>query len=394
MGPAARGDIYRASERRARAICLIDGYFEHRPAVTHKEILWALKRGIPVFGAASLGALRAAELARYGMIGSGSVYTAFAQGELENEDEVAVPHGPEPEFRSGAEALVNVRPTLKAAVSAGIIDSDLCRELLASAKALFYPERNYGRLLGDAAERPLNLDPRVLKRLAALKDWLSDPLHRVDQKQLDARALLCDVRAAWLANSLPVVQPEWSFPETSSWRIWTAEWSDEPLQSRSVAEQASRAERQSELERAVIEEVQLLGPEVHSEIFSSAAVRALCVALLGNADSQPESSVRRVLPGAQRLIRRQIPEVLRLLGDYERVLIRAAEKQRTCSNAEGWRFDGASVLKWYFGRLRRQVPDDLAAFAMELGFASEDDFVRAVTREEAFVRWSLTRKQS
>ena len=53
------------------AIGLIDGYFERVPSVSHKEILWAMSQGIVVIGAASMGALRAAELAPFGMLGVG-----------------------------------------------------------------------------------------------------------------------------------------------------------------------------------------------------------------------------------------------------------------------------------------------------------------------------------
>ena len=64
LPPVAQGDIYRAAQGRPRAIGIIDGYFSGAPSVWHKEILWAISRGIPVFGSASMGALRAAELAR------------------------------------------------------------------------------------------------------------------------------------------------------------------------------------------------------------------------------------------------------------------------------------------------------------------------------------------
>jgi hypothetical protein len=69
LPPVAHGDVYRVSLERPRAIGIIDGYFERQPAVWHKEILWALNEGIHVFGSASMGALRAAELAPFGMVG-------------------------------------------------------------------------------------------------------------------------------------------------------------------------------------------------------------------------------------------------------------------------------------------------------------------------------------
>src|SRR5207237_10462224 len=60
--PVRQGELYRAALTRPAAIGVVDGYFEVVPTVWHKEILWAMARGIHVFGAASMGALRAAEL--------------------------------------------------------------------------------------------------------------------------------------------------------------------------------------------------------------------------------------------------------------------------------------------------------------------------------------------
>lgn len=73
-GPVQQGDIVRALDRRAEAIGIIDGFFEVVPSVWHKEILLALSRGVYVCGAGSMGALRAAELAPYGMVGIGTVF--------------------------------------------------------------------------------------------------------------------------------------------------------------------------------------------------------------------------------------------------------------------------------------------------------------------------------
>src|SRR6185436_15392645 len=58
LPPVAVGDVYRlVREARPRRIAIIDGYFERMAAVWHKEILFALERGVAVYGAASMGAL-------------------------------------------------------------------------------------------------------------------------------------------------------------------------------------------------------------------------------------------------------------------------------------------------------------------------------------------------
>lgn len=120
MPPAANGDVYRAVSAAPTAIGLVDGYFENVPAVWHKEILYALSQGVHVFGAASMGALRAAELSEFGMVGVGAIFAAYRDNRLEDDDEVAVVHGPaELDYLPVSEAMVNVRATVDRAVSDG-----------------------------------------------------------------------------------------------------------------------------------------------------------------------------------------------------------------------------------------------------------------------------------
>jgi len=56
------------------------------PTVWHKEILWAMAQGIHVYGGASIGALRAAELHRLGMTGVGRVFADDRDGILTDDD--------------------------------------------------------------------------------------------------------------------------------------------------------------------------------------------------------------------------------------------------------------------------------------------------------------------
>ena len=94
LPPAAEGDVCLVTLQRPHAIGIIDGYFQSVPTVRHKEILWAMSRGIHVFGSASIGALRAAELAAFGMEGVGTIFELYRDGVLEDDDEVAIAHGP------------------------------------------------------------------------------------------------------------------------------------------------------------------------------------------------------------------------------------------------------------------------------------------------------------
>src|SRR5260370_24883948 len=122
--PAAQGDIYRAAQTAPEIIGIVDGYFERVPAVWHKEILWAMSQGIHVFGSASMGALRAAELVDFGMEGVGAVFEMYRDGILEDDDEVAVVHTTDEfGFRAGSEAMVDIRPTLATATDDGVLSA-------------------------------------------------------------------------------------------------------------------------------------------------------------------------------------------------------------------------------------------------------------------------------
>src|SRR2546423_13343270 len=139
LPPAVEGDVYRVALKYPQAIGIIDGYFQSRPAVRHKEILWAMSHGIHVFGSASMGALRAAELLPFGMEGVGAVFELYRDGIFEDDDEVAVAHGPaETGFVSASEAMVNIRQTLREAERLGIISTELRVSLEKIGKGLFY----------------------------------------------------------------------------------------------------------------------------------------------------------------------------------------------------------------------------------------------------------------
>ena len=184
LPPAAQGDIYRAALYRPQAIVIIDGYFSRVPAIWHKEILWAMSQGIHVFGASSMGALRAAELHPFGMIGAGRIFAAFKANELEDDDEVAVLHAPaEMGFEPLSEAMVNIRATLAKARAAGIIGEGLEALLADRAKGLYYGLRSYERILSEPAG-----DVALDREMIRLGDWL--PAGRIDQKREDAIELL------------------------------------------------------------------------------------------------------------------------------------------------------------------------------------------------------------
>jgi hypothetical protein len=208
--PVRQGDVYNAALSRPAIIGIIDGYFEVVPTVWHKEILWAMAQGIHVYGAASIGALRAAELADFGMRGIGSIYEQFRDGILDDDDEVAVLHGPaEVGYVQLTEAMVNVRATIEQALSAGVLDDNVATRLQEVAKGLFYKNRTYGVILEKAAE--LGLPADALDNFAA---WL--PTGCADQKRTDALAMIAAI-GDHLARGVSRMETQYHFEHTVFW---------------------------------------------------------------------------------------------------------------------------------------------------------------------------------
>jgi len=209
LPPVAQGDVYQIARRKPWGIGIIDGLFERLPAVWHKEILWALTRGIRVYGSASMGALRAAELAPFGMIGVGSIFEAYANGAIEDDDEVTLAHASGGrDYRPASEAMVNIRCTLGKAVREGILLAATGERLMQIAKSLFYPYRTYDRILDEG--RGQLPEPE----LSNLLEWL--PGSRVDQKRLDAMAMLDRMRED-LHSGLPRKKANFSVENTVFW---------------------------------------------------------------------------------------------------------------------------------------------------------------------------------
>jgi hypothetical protein len=207
--PAAQGDVYRAARGGARVIAIVDGLFERVPAVWHKEILWALSQGVHVWGASSMGALRAAELSSFGMVGVGAVYRRYREG-FASDDAVAVSHaGAEHGYRALSIALFDIERTLQEASLAGIVTAAEAYLILCQARDLFFPDRAWPRILADTVAA--GLDHRSAKHLRA---WLAD--NSFSQKRDDARELLAALNVFMQAEPPPFAA-DFNFEHTDAW---------------------------------------------------------------------------------------------------------------------------------------------------------------------------------
>jgi len=148
MPPIRRGDLPLLGND-VKAVGIIDGVFSSESSVGHREIIALLKRGVTVVGGGSMGALRAAELQDFGMIGVGRIFEMYRDGVLEGDDEVALVFDPET-FQPLSEPLVNIRYFLSTAFENGSIERPEMDELIGEMKRLFYPRRSFGALVSAA----------------------------------------------------------------------------------------------------------------------------------------------------------------------------------------------------------------------------------------------------
>jgi hypothetical protein len=157
-----------------------------------------MAQGVHVYGAASIGALRAAELHTFGMVGIGPIYEAFRDGVLEDDDEVAMLHGPEElGYPAVTEAMVNMRVTLAAAVARGVLGDGFAARLTDIAKTLFYKERRWDAILRLGSEG--GLSPTAISNFAT---WLEGG--HLDQKRADALAMTAAIQAKLSAGVAPL----------------------------------------------------------------------------------------------------------------------------------------------------------------------------------------------
>lgn len=440
LPPAAQGDVHRATLARPRAIGLIDGYFERVPAVWHKELLWAMSQGVHVYGAASMGALRAAELAPFGMIGIGVIAEAFTRGDLEDDDEVAVAHGPaEDGYRASSEAMVNLRATFAAALHQGLLDEPEERALVRIAKSLFYPDRTFPAIL--RVFRSEGAPASLVDRLAA---WL--PEGRVNQKRLDAIAMLRALRDDLAASASPKTVG-YTFEHTDVWEH-LVQTSHRPFDLASpTALDASPSSPEGLLEElgvrgdlpalrvaAIARALALEEGRRHAFSPSPELVQATADTFrrergLHGADAitawlrdegldeatltrllRDETIVRWAFETLRPDMLRALPDLLRLAGGHAALLARIATKRRLLADrglsnpsvADAPLTDEA-LWAWYFDdHLAASAPHptspiprdpkpisrpaDLHAFAQTAGFENVDDLRRAVLREWWFLR--------
>ncbi len=188
LPPIKRGDLdLLHSSTIIKAVGIIDGEFYQSLAVSPKEILPLLDAGIEVYGASSMGALRAVELWKYGMVGVGRVFRLFRGGFLDADDEVALAYTPGT-YQAVSEPLVNTRYALRAAVQNGILKRGEAAEVVARLKRVYFPDRT--RELTVSIIR----DVAGIQQALRMRSFLTSGAPNV--KEQDARLLIAKIRDA------------------------------------------------------------------------------------------------------------------------------------------------------------------------------------------------------
>jgi hypothetical protein len=170
--PVRRDDLYREREKGAWGFLIIDGVFMQEDAVSPREVGDVLDDGALVVGAASMGALRAADCWPAGAQGVGLIYRLYRMGVLGSDEEVAVAVSADGSDAAVSVPLVNVRYAVSRAVRRRLLDRATARKIVSEAAAIYYPERTW---------------QAVVRRVGPLLPAVIDYCAQLDLKRDDAR---------------------------------------------------------------------------------------------------------------------------------------------------------------------------------------------------------------
>ena len=420
LPPAAQGDIYRAMEFNPKCIGIIDGYFDGVASVWHKEILWAMSQGVHVFGASSMGALRAAELSAFGMQGVGEIFRQYNSGELEDDDEVAVIHGP-PEigYPPLSEPMVSIRATLDQAVVEKVLTKRVAAELCVLAKQANYRVRSWEAVLVSAQEQAL--EAQAFDRFA---DWLKE--NAIDQKKQDAVAMLEAVRELMNTDGIGH-EASFEFEWTNLWHRASAQWHLTKPNESGLGEVDINS---------ILNELRLL-PDEFVTYQDAAKLRYLALSGATHPVWRPDQksvtdkitsfrqqhnlltrasldrwleqndltseALREVLEGEiyeDNAVDVTSPEflkeliiVLKLGGKYHTLAERARSKigvlgkgSAKFNKPQDIGMQGVALVNWYFRQvLERDIPQDIDMHVREVGLTSRKEFYQLLVQEHCYL---------
>jgi len=189
--PAKKGDLIRlimSLDDRETVVGLIDGYFLLDYPPTPIEVYQLIVRhNTIVIGSSSIGALRAVELEKFGMIGIGKIFELFKYGKLDADDEVAVTFSQDL-YQLQSEAMVDIRYNLYLSLRKGVIDKETKYALTKVAKNIYFPFRTYQNIVEETIKRFPKLEDKASRFEAYIVD------NRKSLKERDALKLIEYIR--------------------------------------------------------------------------------------------------------------------------------------------------------------------------------------------------------
>lgn len=178
--PAKKGDFINLNlltER--RDIVLIDGVFLQEYPPSPIEVFQVINNtNFKVYGAASIGALRAVELEKFGMKGIGKIFGFFKQNIINSDDEIAVTF--DSNYNLLSEAMIDIRYNIFLSWKLGIIDKETKQMMVNLAKRLYFPFRTYENII----KKSCLLFPSKEKYISKFSNYIS--MNKVSLKELDA----------------------------------------------------------------------------------------------------------------------------------------------------------------------------------------------------------------
>jgi hypothetical protein len=184
--PAKKGDFLRFTMPAdgLTVVGLVDGYFlQDYPPSPIEVYQLIMRKNTVVIGSASLGALRAVELEKFGMIGVGKIFELYKKGIVNADDEVAVTFTEEPQSLQ-SEAMIDIRFNLFIAKRKGFIDEITKKTIAGVAKSVYFPYRNYEDILDKAK----NMHPELEHGLESFRAYIRN--NRRSLKEKDAIRLV------------------------------------------------------------------------------------------------------------------------------------------------------------------------------------------------------------
>jgi hypothetical protein len=182
-----RGDTLIDIRHGTHVIVIIDGRFQQSMAVSPTELMDALRCGVRIYGSSSMGAMRAAELEPYGMIGHGKIFeyikdTAYFRDDYLGQVFTSGKH------KSKSEPYVNFMFSLLDMLEKNEIDQQTYDVLEPMYRALHFSERDLYTLIDKIREDHPNGE-KMLVNIA------KKAFSKHNQKREDGMGLLARVKS-------------------------------------------------------------------------------------------------------------------------------------------------------------------------------------------------------